>query len=246
MRIQNNQNLKLYVLLSVIVLLNIGGWFYSSHVFTKWTNIPPAPKLTSAKISFLDDTSLAYRVSGLTLQNFGSIGQVQNLKDYNYKYLGQWLELMDRLDPRSNFVPYLAAYYFGATPDESQLGPVVKYLEEVGSRNDGSKWRWLVQAAFLTRHRLNDMDGALRIARKLGAMYNPETMPVWARNMEPMLRADMGDKQAAYLLMLEILKSDGAKMSASEYNSNIRLICDVILAPAEALKSPVCNEPDKN
>ena len=246
MRLLANRNLTLYLSLAIAVALNVGCWFYSNDIYTKWTNIPPAPAITKLKISFLDDSALAYRVSGLTLQNFGNVGESQNLKNYNYKHLAGWFSLMDALDVHSNYVPYFAAYYFGATPDDKQVEPVIKYLETVGVRPEPGKWRWLAQAAFLARHRLKDMDWAMRIAQKLGSIYDPKTMPTWTRNMEPMLTADMGDRQAAYLLMLEILKSDGDKMSVSEYNSNIHLICTVILTPEQAVKSPLCEKKAKD
>ena len=238
----NKQNAGLYTVLAVFVVLNIGCWFYSSKIYEKWTNVPPAPSLNSIRVTFLDDRQFAYMASGLALQNFGSVGETQNLKSYNFQYLGQWFALMDRLDPHSNFVPYLAAYYFGATPDATQLQPVIDYLEKIGMR--AGKWRWLAQAAYLERHRMHDMDAAMRVAKKLGSVYEPG-MPNWTRNMEPMLRADMGDRQAAYLLMLEILKSDGDKMSASEYNSNVYLTCDTILTKEQAAKSPLCQKRNK-
>ncbi len=235
------QNLKLYGALLLIAASNIGLWFYSSKIYTKWTNVPPAPKMLSAKISFLDDISLAYRVYGLALQNYGSIGQTQSLKNYNYEYLGDWFDLMEYLDSKSHFMPYMAAYYFGATPDEKQLKPVIAYLEKRGMQEGPQNWRWLAQAAYLARHRMKDMDEAMRIARKLGSIYK-SGMPTWTRNMEPMLKADLGDKQAAYLLMLEILKNDADKMSVSEYNANIHLTCDVILGKEDAAKSPLCQK----
>ncbi len=240
----HHRNLKLYLALFIITSLNIGLWFYSSNIYTKWTNVPPAPKMSSAKISFLDDISLGYRVYGLALQNFGSIGQTQNLKAYNYDNLGRWFVLMDALDSKSHFMPYMAAYYFGATPDEKQLKPVIAYLEKAGMKPGPQNWRWLAQAAYLARHRMKDMDEALRIARKLGSIYKPP-MPIWTRNMEPMLKADLGDKQAAYLLMLEILKTDGERMSVSEYNANINLTCEVILGKEDAAKSPLCQKAPK-
>lgn len=236
-----HRNLKIYSLLILVAVLNIGLWFYSREIYTKWTNVPPAPKTLSAKLSFLDDESFAYRAYGLALQNFGSIGQTQSLKAYNYENLGGWFDLMDILDPKSHFMPYMAAYYFGATPDETQLKPVISYLEKRGLEPGPQNWRWLAQAAYLARHRMKDMDEALRISRELGSIYRVG-MPTWTRNMEPMLKADMGDKQAAYLLMLEILKTDGEKMSVSEYNANINLTCDVILGKEDAAKSPLCQK----
>jgi len=191
------------------------------------------------KIMFLADDSFAHRSGALALQNFGNVGGSYALKEYDYNSLSQWFERMDQLDSKSRFVPFLAAYYFSATQDKSQLPLIIKYLEKIGERPEPDNWRWLAQAAYLARHGTQNMDEALRLSRKLGSLYKP-SMPLWTRNMEPMLRADMGDRQAAYLLALEILKSDGEKMSNSEYNSTVYMICHNILEPKDAAKSPIC------
>lgn len=238
----DKRNTRLYLVFFAAVCLNIGFWCYSNNIYVKWGNVPPVPKANSLIMGFLGDQQLAFRVSAMALQNYGSIGQTESLKNYNYDMLGKWFSLLDTLDPKASFVPYLAAYYYGAVPDASKLKPVISYLEVVGMRPGEGHWRWLAEAAYLARHRMHDMDNALRIARELGSIYDPQKMPNWTRNMEPMLTADMGDKQAAYILMLEILKSDGPRMSASEYASNISLICGSILKPEEAKNNPLCQK----
>lgn len=241
--ITRSRHTTLWLILAFAAVLNIGLWFYSHKIYPRWSNIPQPPKISTLRMSFLSDDVFAYRVWSLALQNFGSVGISQPLKNYNYDYLGNWFHLMDALDSKSNFVPYLAAYYFSATQNPKQLPPVIAYLEEIGMRKDQpGRWRWLAQAAYLARHRMEDMDEALRLARKLGSIYDPKTMPNWTSNMEPMLRAEMGDKQAAYLLMLEILKANAEKMNPSEVNSTISLICEEILTANEAAINPLCKK----
>lgn len=234
------QNSILWLLLTMAVILHIGLWFHSHKIYPRWNNIPAPPSLFVMKSAFLGDDVFAYRVWGLALQNFGSVGESQPLKNYNFDYLGRWFHVMDKLDSKSNFVPFLAAYFFSATQNPAQLPPVISYLEEIGVRP--GKWRWLAQAAYLARHRMENMDEALRLARKLGSIYDPKTMPNWTSNMEPMLRAEMGDKQAAYLLMLEILKANADKMNPSEVNSTVSLICEEILTASEAAVNPLCKK----
>ena len=228
-------------ILILATFANIALWSYSNKIYTKWANVPQPPSALATRFLFLADDSFAYRVWAIALQNFGNVGEAKALKDYDFTALGQWFELMNQLDSKSHFMPYLAAYYFGATQDEKQVPIVIAYLEKVGKNGGPDNWRWLAHAAYLARHRLHDMNEALRIAKELGSIYKPP-MPIWTRNMEPLLRADMGDRQAAYLLSLEILKSDGEKMSNSEYNSTVYTICHSILKPDEAVKSPICQK----
>lgn len=236
----SSQILTLWLALGIAIALNIGLWAHSHKIYPIWNNIPIPPSDFTIKSAFLGDDIFAYRAGGIVLQNFGSVGAAQPLKDYNYDHLGEWFQVMDKLDPKSNFVPFLAAYFFSATQNPAQLPPVIAYLEEIGMRP--GKWRWLAQAAYLARHRMENMDEALRLARKLGSIYDPKTMPNWTSNMEPMLRAEMGDKQAAYLLMLEILKANADRMNPSEVNSTVSLICEEILTPKEAAANPICKK----
>jgi hypothetical protein len=239
--ISDRRNIKLYLLLVLAVFLNISTWLYSHTRYVKWTNVPPAPKMLSAHMSYLSDDIFGYRVWGMALQNYGNVGRAQALKDYNFAYLEDWFFLMDKLDPKSRFMPFLAAYYFSATQNPDQLPHVIKYLEMVGERPGPNNWQWMAQAIYLARHRMHDMNEALRLVHVMGSLYQPG-MPLWVRNMEPMVKSDMGDRQAAYYLSLEILKSNGPKMSTSEYTSTVTMICESILSPADAAKSPICKK----
>ena len=121
--------------------------------------------------------------------------------------------------------------------------PIVEYLDVIGQRQHGEKWRWLAQAVFLARFRLNDMDRALDLANKL-AQAKDGNIPVWARNMPVFILNAKGEKQGAYALMLEILKTSHTKLHPEEVNEMKNYICSVILTPAEAAQNPICNIPN--
>lgn len=167
--------------------------------------------------------------------------------DYDYNLLSRWFFLADDLDPRSNFVPYMAAYYFSAvqTP-ETSLPPLVKYLEHVGTYNGGAadKWRWLAQAIHLARYKLDDLDWALDMAHQLKALdgKNGVTLPVWAKNMDVMIMNVTGEKEAAYGIMLQTLETEGKDMDQYEYLFTLHYICNQILTPEEAAKNPLCED----
>ena len=241
MQLSDQKNLKLYSLLIIAVFLNVSLWLHSHNIYIKWTNVPPAPKIASAHASFLGDDEFSFRAWALALQNYGSVGQAQPFKDYNYQLLEDWFFLLDKLDPHSRFVPRLAAYYYSSTQDPAQIPHLIKYLEAVGMRPGYRNWEWLAQAAYLARHRMNNLNEALRIAKEMADIYMPG-MPLWVRNMEPMLKSDMGDWQTAYGLALETLKTDGPQMSASEYTSTITMICESILPKSEAAKNQLCQK----
>jgi hypothetical protein len=237
-----NSRTKIYCLFILTFLCNTIVWFYARHIEARWDNVPPVPSYHGAKAFGLGDGQLTYRFAGLMLQNLGSTGAYNEpLKNYDYDKIGQWLRLADRLDPRSDFMPLLAAFYFGATQDSRQLPPIVDYLATVGRRDDGigEKWRWLAQAVYIARWRMQDMGKALDLAEELAKQWRPGR-PLWIKEMPAFVMTAAGDKTNAYGLMLAVLNEEKGKVPQAELNNTMFFICHSILSPSEADKNPLC------
>ncbi len=231
---------KIQLLLAITLCMNLAYWFSVRNVQARWANVPPAPEKEYAALYGLGDPSFAFRINGIMIQNFGDTGgRYTSLKEYNYNTLREWFMVQDYLDPHSNFIPYLAANYFGGVEDASKYEPLVDYLEYVGSRDEGQDWRWLVQAIHLARYRLKDMDRALSLANTLAVTTNPD-VPAWVRQMPSFVLSAKGEKEAAYALLLEILKTDSANMHPAEiYDMKYRM-CTKLQTYEQALNNPLC------
>ena len=190
--------------------LNLALWGGSHEVDSQWGGVPPVPTLRGAVMMSLGDPEFSYRFLALALQNFGDLGgDTTPLKNYDYKRLGQWFFLLHDLDPASDHVPMVAAYYFGATKVPKDAAVVVHYLSTVGQVPVGGKWRWLAHAAYLAQHRVYDTGLALTLAYKLARMnQNGVTMPQWARQMPAFVLTSRGDKDAAKKLMEGMLVTE--------------------------------------
>lgn len=233
------------VIFALCIAAFIAHAAFSIHnrgIKSAWANVPPVPAGNTASMLALGDKELAYRMIGITLQNLGdSGGDVTPLKDYDYDRLGQWFYLEDKLDPHSNFVPLLAAYYYGSTQNPAQLDPVIDYLKMVGMRPEGQKWRWLAQAVYLARFRQHDFKKARGLADTLAASYRPG-MPSWTLQMPAFIATDEGDKKAAYDIMISILKDSSDKLNPNEVNFMVWYICSQILDKTEASANPLCQK----
>lgn len=194
----------------IALFINIALWFWSKDIYAKWDGVPPPPGKAGALAASLGDASLAYRAFGLMLQNLGDVGRdVTPLKGYNYVLLHDWFMLLHQLDPISDHMPMVAAYYFGGTRVPKDVREVIDYLAVAGEVRVGEKWRWLAHAAYLAQHRLGDTDMALDFAYKLTRM-NQEgiEMPQWARQMPAFVLVSKGDNDAARSLMTNMLVTD--------------------------------------
>lgn len=223
-------------------MANAGLWAYSHALRGRWTNVPPVPSDLGVLALSLGDRQLAYRSAGLMLQNFGDTGgRTTALTDYDYPALKDWFLLEDRLDPVSNFVPMLAAFFFGATARPEQVAQVVDYLETVGRRPEGEKWRWMAHAVYLARHVQKDKERALALAQALSENPNPD-MPAWTRAMPALILNEQGSKEAAYQIMMGILKKSVESMDPAEVRYIRDYICDEILEKDQAATHPLCTQ----
>lgn len=230
------------LLFCAALLANVAIWHDVRSVIARWTNVPPAPPLSAAGLAGLGDRELAYRIYGISIQNFGDTGgRTTPLADYDYEALGRWFMLQHALDPASDYAPFLAAYVFGGSQKPEKLGPLIRYLEVAAGDGEGEKWRWLGQAVYLARFRMNDYDTALRLARKLAAFKNPDMAP-WARQAPVFVMTAMGDKEAAYVMMMSLISSGVGKIHPNEINAMVDYLCTRILDAAQAAKHSLCAE----
>ncbi len=238
----SKSSLGLHLLFVAILLVNFSFWMQSRTVLSQWDNVPPAPGKVATAFSGLGDPEIAYRMFGYFLQNVGNTGgHYESLKKYDYDILGQWFFAAQSLDDRANYVPFLAAYYFGALDEPAdKLDPVIDYLAAEGQKPYAQKWRWLAQAVYLARYKQNDLDKALRLANILASLKTD--MAPWARQMPAFIQIKMGNKQAAYEIMVRMLASEGGKLQTIEVNEMKRYICTRTLEPAEAAKNPLCQD----
>lgn len=200
--IKERRYLKLGICLFVI--LQISSWVFTSR-FTPFIGIlDEVPTLNEAKIAALGDEQFYFRYQALNLQNSGdSFGRFTALKNYDYKVLKKWMNLLDEMDSISNFVPSIAAYYYSNTQNVADNIYIVEYLESNYDLDPKAKWWWLGMAVNIADFKLKDDNLALRLAFKLASTPNAK-MPRWAQEMPAIIYAKMGEKQLAMEIMKDI------------------------------------------
>ena len=238
------ENLLPYLVLGIFIIANFVFWNNSHLKQNTWRNIPPPPEVNRASMLALGDKQLAYRYYGFMLQNAGNVdGRLVSLKDYDYDSLKSWFFLEDNLDAVSNFVPMLAAYYYGAVGDSEKIDRILDYLAVVGQRPYGEKWRWLGHAVYLARHEQNDNDRALELAYLLAANKDPD-LADWARQMPAFVLQARGEKELAYEVMLGILVSNVDRMHPNEIFYMKDHICNHLLPDLpDITPPPFCEQP---
>jgi len=169
--------------------------------------LTPPPSHEVALASALGDGEFFFRKGVLELTNIGVTGgTLVPMKELDYADLTGWFSLLDTFDPRSMAVPYLAAYWYGFTPNRPDSRYVIDYLLARAEIDPLQGWRWRVQAMFFAKHRLGDLDLALEIAENLAARDDPEA-PFWVKHMPAFMLEGMGEREAALILLAGIMES---------------------------------------
>jgi hypothetical protein len=235
-----DRNIPLYALFCLILILNIGYWYKTRDLLTQWSNVPPVTSQGTLERMGLSDAQFSYRLMAMFVQNFGSTGgRDQHFSLYDYGRLSGWMRAGVALDPKSNLMPALAAYYYGAVNHHDNFRAIVDFLAEVGQQPQPHKWRWLAHAVYLARYQMNDLAYALELAEKLAALPRDD-LPFWARQMPAFVMSAQGDKAAAYALMMGVLATEAQNLNPTEVRFIRDYICDQLLTPDQAAAEGLC------
>lgn len=214
-----------YIVLFLFFSLNVLAWVVVKEHQARWLNVPSPPSTQSLIAGSLGDSELAYRLSGYFLQNLGDHGgAIRNINEYDFNTLQDWFYRADSLNQKSNYVPALAAGYFGITREPSNIEPVAEYLADIGMRPYGDKWRWLVWAIMHEKNELQNTDKSLELSYMLEAREY-ENKPAWAYRLSPVILAETGRDIDAYIRARHVRRLYAQNLNHKEKEFLYNFIC---------------------
>lgn len=125
----------------------------------------------------------------------------------DYDVLVDWLEQISRLDSTSEYPLLLASRVYASTRNKAQLRLILTFVEREFDTNPQLHWRRLAEASVIARHRLGDLELALRLAEKLARQPASVQMPQWARDFEFLILAELNELEAAIAIIQAMLSS---------------------------------------
>lgn len=120
-------------------------------------------------------------------------------RDLDYAAVETWLTRALELDPAGQYPLLMASHLYAQVPDEARRRRMLDFVHREFLRDPDRRWRWLAHAAVTAKHQLKDMPLALRYADDI-ARHAPAASG-WARQMRIFLREDMGESEAATVLL---------------------------------------------
>jgi len=123
----------------------------------------------------------------------------------DYAVVIDWLSALIDLDPAAQYPLMMASHVYSQIADETKQRAMLDFVRQQFLRDPERRWRWLAHAALIAKHRLHDMPLALRYAEDIAR--NARSAPGWARQMRIFILEDMGESEAAAVLLGGLLES---------------------------------------
>jgi hypothetical protein len=123
----------------------------------------------------------------------------------DYGVVIAWLSSALELDPAGQYPLMMASHVYAQVSDENKRRTMLEFVHRQFLRDPERRWRWLAHAALIAKHRLEDMPLALRYAEDIAR--HAKSAPGWARQMRIFILEDMGESEAAAVLLGGLLES---------------------------------------
>ena len=119
----------------------------------------------------------------------------------------KWLDTSLQLDPAGHYPMLVAARVYGNINDPVKQRLMMDYILEKFNENPDKYWRWLAHAVIIAKHEIKDQALALKYADALTSKATGKNVPYWAKDMKIIVLEDMGEIEAAKLLVGALLES---------------------------------------
>jgi hypothetical protein len=177
-------------------------------VVAKAGDLPgPMPHRAYVMGSFGEPIAAA-KVLNLWLQAFDNQPGISiPLHSLDYDVVTDWLDTILALDPRGHYPMLVAARVYGSVSDREKQRQMMDYIFYKFNEDPNKHWRWLAHAVITAKHELKDMQLALKYAHALAEKATGEHVPYWARDMKIIVLEDMGEVEAAKILVGGLIAS---------------------------------------
>lgn len=171
-------------------------------------DLPPPPPLMVLRTAGFGEPIASGQMLTLYLQAFDTQPGISiPFKQLDYGRLVSWLTTVLTLYPEGQYPLLLAAQVYSQVPDPEKQRLILEFVHQQFELDPVRRWRWLAHAALVAKHRLHDLPLALRYARALAQRAEHPSVPSWARQMHIFLLEDLGEYEAAKILLGGLLAS---------------------------------------
>lgn len=196
------------VLLVMALFLQLFWHSLQEPVVAKAEDLAAPLSARTYVMSSFGEPIAASKFLNLWLQAFDNQpGASISFHQLNYPRLTQWLDTILELDPRGHYPMLVAARVYGSVKDPEKQRIMMDYIFYKFNEDPNKYWRWLAHVVITAKHELKDYDLALKYANALAEKATGKNVPYWAKDMKIIVLEDMGQVEAAKILVGALIDS---------------------------------------
>ena len=205
-------------LLAAGLALQIGLHAVTPEPEAKAQDLTQPPATSLLRLASLGEPIALAKILMLQLQAFDyQSGSKVPYKDLDYARVEDWLSRILELDPGGQYPLLAASRLYAEVPDEARQRSMLDFVYRQYLLDPNRRWPWLAHAVFLAKHRLKDMDLALKYASTLQKYTTAKDVPAWVTTMEIFIREDLNELETARVMIGGLL-AGGRITDSAELN----------------------------
>ncbi|HEY7840843.1 MAG TPA: hypothetical protein VIC61_04685 [Gammaproteobacteria bacterium] len=171
-------------------------------------DLPGPPQLSVLRAFAFGEEAALSGVLMLWLQAFDhQPGISVPFRELDYERVVAWLDRILALEPRAQYPLLSAARVYTEVPEDGRRRRMIGFVREKYPEDPARRWPWMAHAVFVANHRIGDPGLALDLARELRVHAPEDVVPSWARQMELFVLEDLGEEEAAKVLLGGLIES---------------------------------------
>lgn len=197
------------IVLLIVTLIMQLAWHSQQAIVAAKAEDLPHPMSTRAYVMIsMGEPITMSKILNLWLQAFDNQpGLSLSFHQLDYVRLTEWLDTILELDPNGHYPMLVAARVYGSVTDQQRQRIMLDYIFKKFNTNPNKYWQWLAHAVITAKYSLKDMSLALKYAKALADKATADHVPYWARDMHFIVLEDMGELEAAKILVGALIDS---------------------------------------
>jgi hypothetical protein len=199
---------SIVILLIIALLLQLAWHAQQAPPVARAVELNTAPSLPMLEVFSMGDPLALSRLLLLKIQSFDNQPGVSiPFSKLDYHKLVSWLQRVNQLDPDSQYPFLLSARVYAQVNDAERRRIMLDFIHKGFLKQPELHWPAMVHAVFIAKHRLNDLELALKYAKDIRTHLQGKDIPSWVRQMELFVLEEMGDLESARILLGGFLQS---------------------------------------
>ena len=170
--------------------------------------LPNAPDTRLLHLYGLGEPDALAKILMLWLQAFDNQPGVSiPFARLDYATVVNWLDALLDLDSRFQYPLLSASRVYTETPDDAGKRQMLEFVHRRFPEDPERRWPWMAHGVYVAKHRIKDLQLALKYANALHLNVSSDTAPPWVTQMEIFVLEDLGEIESARVIIGGLLAS---------------------------------------